>query len=516
MNEMTNSHILLHRFDFYEPTTLEEAISLLARHDGAAKLLAGGTDLLVHMKMERIAPRAVVSINRIPGLDRIYKNPKGLGLHIGSRATIKAVEKSPDVQVHYQALAEACAAFSTTQVQTMGTIGGNLGNGSPAADSAPSLIAFGAEVELTGPAGVRRLPLEQFFLGPGKTALQRGELISDVILPPPAANTGSAFLKLSRVAADIAKANCAVVLVRDGDRIADCRMAFGSVAATPMRAPKAEMALIGRVWSEELAERAGQLASEEVAPIDDVRSDAWYRREVVRVLAFDGLTTAWQRARNAAPNVIARSEVCDAAISPLPTDGFAYTARNDDTAPTFHLAASEKRLIELRVNGRKHAVWVSSNDLLLNILRDQLQLTGAKYGCGIGECSACTVQMDGAPVLACLVLAVSAVGHDILTVEGLAKPDGELDPLQNAFIEYAAYQCGYCTSGMLLTAKALLTEKPRPSEDDIRRHLRGNLCRCTGYASIVRAVLAAANERMANGEWRIANGEWANGVPLIR
>ncbi|MCX6032558.1 MAG: (2Fe-2S)-binding protein [Chloroflexi bacterium] len=149
-------------------------------------------------------------------------------------------------------------------------------------------------------------------------------------------------------------------------------------------------------------------------------------------------------------------------------------------------------MIELKVNGHRHQAWVSPNDLLLNVLREQLQLTGTKYGCGIGECSACTVHIDGAPCLACLVLAVSAVGHDIVTIEGLAKPDGELDPLQDAFIEFAAYQCGYCTPGMLLTAKSLLTEKPRPSEDDVRHYLRGNLCRCTGYASIVRAVLAAA------------------------
>ena len=126
------------------------------------------------------------------------------------------------------------------------------------------------------------------------------------------------------------------------------------------------------------------------------------------------------------------------------------------------------------------------------MLREQLQLTGTKYGCGIGECSACTVQMDGAPVLSCLVLAISAVGKDILTVEGLQAPNGDLDPLQEAFIDYAAYQCGYCTPGMLLTAKSLLAERPRPSEDDVRHYLRGNLCRCTGYVQIVEAVKRAA------------------------
>ena len=127
------------------------------------------------------------------------------------------------------------------------------------------------------------------------------------------------------------------------------------------------------------------------------------------------------------------------------------------------------------------------------MLREKLQLTGSKYGCGIGECSACTVLLDGKPALACLVLAVAAEGYDIRTIEGLQGADGTLDPLQEAFIDLAAYQCGYCTPGMLMTAKSLLAETPHPTEDEVRHYLRGNLCRCTGYVSIARAVLAAAN-----------------------
>ena len=152
-------------------------------------------------------------------------------------------------------------------------------------------------------------------------------------------------------------------------------------------------------------------------------------------------------------------------------------------------------MIELRINGQRQHAWVAPNDLLLNVLRDDLAMTGTKYGCGIGECSACTVLMDAKPVLACLVLAVAAVGHEIHTIEGLAHADGTLDPVQDAFIEYAAYQCGYCTPGMVLTARSLLDEVQQPTEDDIRHYLRGNMCRCTGYAAIVRAVMAAAEHR---------------------
>jgi carbon-monoxide dehydrogenase small subunit len=158
--------------------------------------------------------------------------------------------------------------------------------------------------------------------------------------------------------------------------------------------------------------------------------------------------------------------------------------------------------ITLIVNGREHRLEVKANELLLNVLRERLQLTGTKYGCGLGECSACTVLLDGRPILSCQTLAVTVSGRSITTIEGIAGAAGTgesapgpapaLHPLQEAFIEEGAVQCGYCTPAMILTAKALLDRNPDPSTDDIRHALRGNLCRCTGYVSIVRAVKAAA------------------------
>jgi len=477
MNEMTNSHIVYHRFAYLEPTSVAEAVRLLQERGPSAKVVAGGTDLIVHLKMERSAPAALISLSKIPGLDRIAIRDGHL--HVGARATIRAIEQDERIRAHYAALTDACLSFSTTQVQTMGTVGGNLGNGSPASDSAPALIALGAEVEITGPAGQRRLPLEDFFTGPGKTVLGRGELITEVILPRPAAGTGSAFLKVSRVVADIAKASAAVCLVREGDRVTAARMAFGSVAPTPLRTPKAEQALLGQRFDEDLVTRAAQIASEEVSPITDVRSTAAYRREAVRAMVYDALHAAWQRAGQGD----SQPWLQGAEVTPetLP-------------APAQPVAADEQRLIELKVNGKKYSVWVAPNELLLNVLREKLQFTGTKYGCGIGECSACTVHLDGAPVLSCLVLAISAAGHEILTVEGLQKPGGELDPLQEAFIDHVAYQCGFCTPGQLMTAKALLIENPAPTEDEVRHYMRGNICRCTGYVSLVRAVMSCAEE----------------------
>ena len=152
-----------------------------------------------------------------------------------------------------------------------------------------------------------------------------------------------------------------------------------------------------------------------------------------------------------------------------------------------------KQLITLNVNGKPYEVAVDTHRTLLEVLRVDLGLTGAKEGCGMGECGSCTVLMEGKPVLACLVLAMDARSKEILTIEGLEE-DGGLHPLQKAFVEHGAVQCGFCTPGMILSAKALLDKNPSPSEEDVKGAIAGNLCRCTGYNKIVEAILAVAKE----------------------
>ena len=152
--------------------------------------------------------------------------------------------------------------------------------------------------------------------------------------------------------------------------------------------------------------------------------------------------------------------------------------------------------IVLTVNGEDHMLVVEPNELLINVLRNELGLTGAKYGCGTGQCGACTVLIDGEPVLSCITLAVACDGKEITTIEGVSGPDGELDPIQEEFLNENAIQCGFCTPGMILVAKDLLKRNPHPTEDEIRHHIKGNICRCTGYNGIVRAIQNAA-ARMA-------------------
>jgi len=154
-----------------------------------------------------------------------------------------------------------------------------------------------------------------------------------------------------------------------------------------------------------------------------------------------------------------------------------------------------KRMINLKVNGKEHTLEVSANETLVEVLRERLRLTGTKIGCNRGECGACTVLIDGEPVLSCLTLAIECEGKEILTIEGLEDPEtGELDPIQEAFIENFGIQCGFCTPGMVMTAKALLNRNHDPSEEDIKEAIQGNLCRCTGYTQIVESILAASEK----------------------
>ena len=153
-----------------------------------------------------------------------------------------------------------------------------------------------------------------------------------------------------------------------------------------------------------------------------------------------------------------------------------------------------KQAIELKINGEFHEVVVDPQQTLLEVLREDLDLTGTKAGCGAGECGSCTVIMDGKAVLSCLVLAVNAEGKEVLTIEGLARGD-ELHPLQESFIEKWGFQCGFCTPGMLMSAKALLDENPNPTEDEVKEAIASNICRCTGYVKPIEAIMDASMKR---------------------
>ena len=293
---MVNTHIISQEFAYHEPRSLAEAVSLLQTHGSSARVLAGGTDLLVQMKLGKFQPQHLVYISKIPELHFLTE---GRGLRIGPLIVHRDLEKSPLVREKFSALFEAARSVTSVQVRNMGTLGGNICHASPAADSAPALIALGAQIKIAGGAGTRMLPLEAFFVGPGKTELKPGELLAEIQVPDPGPASGSAFSKLTRVAADLAKVNAAAFIHREKEVCRECRIASGAVAPTPVRLKQAEAVLRGKRFDEDLCRLAGEKAAEEIQPITDIRSTAWYRREVIKVLVRDVLQQAWVRASRA-------------------------------------------------------------------------------------------------------------------------------------------------------------------------------------------------------------------------
>ena len=287
-------------FEYHAPTTLNEALALLRQHGEGARPLAGGTDLVVQMKENATkfaAPSHVVNLLRIPELTGIDFNQND-GLRIGAGTSMMEVVQSPIIRERYTAIAEGAALVGSYQTMNMATVGGNLCNAAPSADIAPPLLVFDAEAVIVGPSGRRSLPLEEFFFGPGKTALASGELLAEVRVPVTSAGTGSAYDRHTpRKQMDIAVVGVAAALTLANGRIERARIALGAVAPMPMRAGRAEAQLEGETLSDEVLARATDAAVEECSPISDVRGSAEFRRHIVRVMTGRMLRAAAERVR---------------------------------------------------------------------------------------------------------------------------------------------------------------------------------------------------------------------------
>jgi len=271
------------RFDYLEPQTIEEAVSLLAKFNREAKVLAGGTDLLNLIRTKIIRPKYVVDIARIPGLDHVKYDATGT-LSIGALASIRALEMSAQVKERHPVISQSAGELGSVAIRNVGTVGGNLCHASPAADTAPALIALGARVKIAGPAGERTTALGNFFTGPGRTVLERGEILTEIQIPATAPDTKGIYFKHAiRGASDLAIVGVAVVASFDGGRCRNLRIALGAVAPTPMRATGAERLLEGRELDLALIEIAAREAADESRPITDIRGSAEYRREMVKV-----------------------------------------------------------------------------------------------------------------------------------------------------------------------------------------------------------------------------------------
>jgi carbon-monoxide dehydrogenase medium subunit len=299
-------HRVLLPFEFSEPVTVAEAVALV--DGGRARVLAGGVDLVLKMRLRQVVPEIVVSLQKVPGLDYVRVDGQageqaavggrgeGDALRIGALATLRQVETSPMVRQRWPLLAEAIGSIVSVQTKVMGTVAGNLCVGTPASDVAPALYALGARMRIAGRDGEREIPIEQFFLDAGKTAVGPHEIVTEVVVPAPAAGSAGAFLKLSTTSEDIAKVNAAVMIELAGGVCVRAGVSVGSAAPTPVRALAAEQALIGRPLGAQAIADAADAAAGAVCPISDVRSSAWYRKEMVRVLVRDALEKAAARA----------------------------------------------------------------------------------------------------------------------------------------------------------------------------------------------------------------------------
>ncbi len=288
------------KFELFEPASLPEAIALLVKYGDRAKLLAGGTDLVVNMRERRASPDYIVALGRIPGLDGIVQETGGV--RIGALAAIAALEKSAVLKARYTAAAQAASQMASPGIRNMATVGGSLCSATPSGDMAPALLALDAGVSIQGPGGKRELPLAEFFTGPNRTVLGTGEILVSIFLPEPQPHTGSAYFKYApRGNTDLAWVGTGAALALEGGVCRSVRLALGAVAPTPMRAPRAEASLLGKRIGEAEIEQAAETAAGEARPREgSKRASAEYRRSMVAVFMRRALQTAIDRCGGAA------------------------------------------------------------------------------------------------------------------------------------------------------------------------------------------------------------------------
>ena len=285
---------ILPSFTLILPTSIEETIKLVAEYRGKAKILAGGTDVLVAMKGGSLAPQTLIKFGKMKALSFIKGSIKN-GLALGPLVTIREIETSAKIKIMYPLMIDAASRFANVQIQNMATVGGNICNASPAGDMLPPLLSMNAEIELASINDKRTIKLKDFYTGPGKSVMKADEILTRITTPPLPKGSGSGFVKISRTADDLSKVSVAVVLVEKKGRFKDVRLALGAVAPTPIRAVAAEAFLEDQVITDAVIDQAVTIACEAIKPISDLRSTANYRKHVAGIAIQRAIKKALER-----------------------------------------------------------------------------------------------------------------------------------------------------------------------------------------------------------------------------
>jgi carbon-monoxide dehydrogenase medium subunit len=480
--------------EYYSVTNTSEVLNILAERGKSARIIAGGTDLLIEIERKiHTDIEILIDITRIPGLDRILLDEDDV-IHLGPLVTHSHCVASKIILEKALPLSQATIEVGAPQIRNRGTIAGNLITASPANDTITPLIAMDAEIVLRSQSAERIVPLQDFYSGVRKTVMKPDEMLVDIRFSALKTNQRGMFIKLGlRKAQAISLVNISTVLTFEehgetptkNRTIRNTAITLGAVAPTIIHASEAEEYLIGKQLNSDTIQTAARLAQKSATPIDDVRSSRDYRNEMVRIGVLRTLRAIYEGEEGRyfpdRPVLLWGNDYKGEV--PLLPESSLHTSNSSITT---------------RINGKLYTLNAGLNKSLLRFLRENAGLIGTKEGCSEGECGACTVFLDGMAVMSCLVPAVRAHGADIVTIEGL-KQNGNLHPIQEAFIEEGAVQCGYCTPGFIMSGAKLLEENPRPSEDEIKQAITGNLCRCTGYYKIIKAIENAYHLEVGDG-----------------
>ncbi len=462
------------------PSSLKEVLDYLAEGAGSTRIVAGGTDILLEMERGvRKGISTLVDITRLVGLDEIKQDATGR-IQFGPNVIHNQIVSSTLIREKALPLFQAAWQVGSPQIRNRATVVGNLVTASPANDTITPLMALDASVHLKSRRDERTVRLVDFYTGVRKTVMRPDEMVVGISfqgLPP---SSRSIFVKYAlRKAQAISLLNLAIIVDIQAGKITKAAITLGAVAPTIVHAKKAEEFLIGKTLDSALMDGiAADLVEEEIHPITDIRSSADYRDHVVKVMFNRGLDA-----------LIHGTEAEDLPEKPV----LLWGSIQDNSVKLEGLAIDRNEPITTTINGIKQTFTTGQNKTLLRFLREEAGMVGVKEGCAEGECGACTIFLDGKAVMACLVPAPRAHGAQIVTVEGLSNGDS-LHPVQQAFLDEGAVQCGYCTPGFIMSAVKLLEEVPQPSQTQIKESIAGNLCRCTGYYKIISAIEKASEK----------------------